>query len=48
MADHFSRMLALRAGREDRIWSVDEVHRKYLTAAGGSGHAGGRAKPDAR
>lgn len=30
MADHVARMLALRGGRADRIWSVDAVHRKYL------------------
>jgi hypothetical protein len=29
-ADHVSRMLALRGGDGDRIWSVDAVHRKYL------------------
>jgi len=35
MADHFRRMLALRDGRADRIWSVDGVHRDYLPAPGG-------------
>jgi len=30
MADHVARMLALRGGRADRIWSVDNVHREYL------------------
>jgi hypothetical protein len=30
LADHVARMLALRGGRADRIWSVDAVHRKYL------------------
>jgi hypothetical protein len=30
MADHVTRMLALRGGHGDRIWSVDGVHRKYL------------------
>jgi hypothetical protein len=30
MADHVARMLTLRGGRADRIWSVDAVHRKYL------------------
>jgi hypothetical protein len=40
MADHFGRLLALREGRADRIWSIDAVHRKYLTTAVGSGHAG--------
>ena len=30
MADHVARMLALRGGRPDRMWSVDAVHRKYL------------------
>jgi hypothetical protein len=30
-ADHVARLLALRGGRADRIWSVDGVHRKYLT-----------------
>jgi hypothetical protein len=30
LADHVTRMLALREGRGDRIWSVDSVHRKYL------------------
>jgi hypothetical protein len=35
MADHFRRMLALRDGRADRIWSVDAVHRRYLPAPSG-------------
>jgi hypothetical protein len=35
MADHFRRMLALRDGRADRIWSVDAVHRKYLPEPSG-------------
>jgi hypothetical protein len=30
MADHVARLLVLRDGRADRIWSVDNVHRKYL------------------
>ena len=30
LADHVARMLALRGGRGDRIWSVDSVHRNYL------------------
>jgi hypothetical protein len=30
MADHVARMLALRGGQQDRIWSVDAVHRTYL------------------
>jgi hypothetical protein len=30
LADHVARMLALRGGRADRIWSVDAVHRTYL------------------
>jgi hypothetical protein len=30
LASHMARMLALRGGRADRIWSVDAVHRKYL------------------
>jgi hypothetical protein len=30
LSDHVARMLALRGGRADRIWSVDAVHRKYL------------------
>jgi hypothetical protein len=30
LADHVGRMLALRGGRADQIWSVDNVHRKYL------------------
>ena len=30
LADHVARMLALRGGRADRIWSVDAVHSKYL------------------
>jgi hypothetical protein len=34
MADHFRRMLALRDGHADRIWSVDAVHREYLPAPG--------------
>ena len=29
-AGHVSRMLALRGGDGDRIWSVDAVQRKYL------------------
>jgi hypothetical protein len=32
MADHFGRMLALREGRRDLIWSVDSVHEEYLDA----------------
>ncbi len=35
MADHFRRMLALRDGRADRIWSVDAVRRKYLPEPSG-------------
>jgi hypothetical protein len=31
MADHVARILALRGGHGDRIWSVDAVHRKYLS-----------------
>ena len=30
MADHVARMLALRAGREDMLWSIDSVHKRYL------------------
>jgi hypothetical protein len=30
LADYVTRMLALRGGRADQIWSVDSVHRKYL------------------
>jgi hypothetical protein len=30
LADYVARLLALREGRGDRIWSVDNVHRKYL------------------
>jgi hypothetical protein len=30
MADHFERMLELRDGRADLLWSVDGVHEKYL------------------
>lgn len=30
LADHVARLLALREGRADRIWSVDDVHRNYL------------------
>jgi hypothetical protein len=30
LADHVTRMLALREGRADRIWSVDAVHRTHL------------------
>jgi hypothetical protein len=31
LADHVTRMLALREGRADRIWSVDSVHPKYAS-----------------
>lgn len=31
LADHVTRMLALRGGRSDRIWSIDAVHRKYVS-----------------
>jgi hypothetical protein len=30
LADHVARMLALRAGREDLLWSIDSVHKRYL------------------
>jgi hypothetical protein len=30
MADYFGRLLALRGGRADRIWSIDGVHLRYL------------------
>ena len=36
LADHVARMLALRGGRADRIWSVDSVHRKYLNQQNGA------------
>jgi hypothetical protein len=31
LADHVTRMLALRDGRGDQIWSIDNVHRKYAS-----------------
>jgi len=30
MADHVARMSALCAGREDMLWSIDSVHKRYL------------------
>jgi hypothetical protein len=32
MADHWPRMLELRDGRADLVWSVDNVHTRYLPA----------------
>jgi hypothetical protein len=31
MADHWQRMLELREGRADLLWSIDKVHLRYLT-----------------
>ena len=32
MADHVARMLAIRGGRTELLWSVDAVHARYLPA----------------
>jgi hypothetical protein len=33
MTDHVRRMLVLRGGDADRIWSIDHVHRRYLPSS---------------